>query len=114
MFIIQDSTTIIVLPNPIPGNTESLSVLTTVRRAMDGSLFGHKKSSSRKIYEWTFETVNTNVMDNLRTFIDTNRGQAVTVTTDDGEVITGTFREDAIEFVTTTCITGSVSLSIEG
>lgn len=81
---------------------------------MDGTLFGHKKSSGRKVYNWAFETVNTNVMDNLRTFINANRGQVVTVTTDDGEVINGTFREDAVEFVTTECTVGSVSISIEG
>ena len=113
-FLIQDATTIIPLPDPVTGNTESLSVSTTVRRAMDGTLFSYKKSSDRKLYSWAFTNVKNNFLDSLRTFINANRGATVRITTADGLVINGVFREDNLTTASETCQSGEVSLSFEG
>lgn len=98
MFRINDGFDEVILPNPQIGNSESLNVGVKYIRAMDGTLFGHSKSSEAKAYTWDFSEVEVGLMKEVRLFLISNRNKTITAIDEFDTTVVGILKVSDIPF----------------
>ncbi len=88
----------IVLPCPIFGDSEALSVEMNLDRTITGSTFTYVKTSELRLYSYTFELTRDKARE-LREFLLTNNSIVMTLQDWKGQVIKGNITNNPFDFV---------------